>query len=84
MFDDVVLLDENVGNINVQSKNQLIFTKTQRGCPKLCKIGYYYTIDGPAKSMGYKGKITWKCERTGNRSVPKCPGRDIQLVYSNP
>jgi hypothetical protein len=26
-------------------------TKTQRGCPKLCKIGYYYTIDGPAKSM---------------------------------
>jgi hypothetical protein len=49
--DDVVLLDKNVANDNVKSNNKLILTKTQRGCPKLCKIGYYYTIDGPAKSM---------------------------------
>ncbi len=46
--------------------------KTNKSKPKLCLDGYFYTIERISES---NEKCVWKCERTGNKTTPKCPGR---------
>ena len=57
--------------------------KTQRGKRKLCYAGYYYTVE---KDVGEppNNKITWKCERTGNKTTVKCSGRAYSINHYEP
>ena len=55
-----------------------LIVATTHNKPKLAFMGFFYTID---KQFSNKN-ISWKCERTGNKSQAKCPGRCLTLGYS--
>ena len=56
------------------NRKKLIITKTNKGNPKLCHGGYYYTVESASK--GKAGTVSWKCERaTTTKKNVKCLGR---------
>jgi hypothetical protein len=61
----------------------LIIVPTVKGGKKLCHDGFYYTRDRP-KILYKSGKIEWKCENTGTKSVPKCSGRAYSIGFQTP
>ena len=79
--------DDEVGNDQITHetlKNKLTLVKTQRGRDKLCHSGFYYTVDKISADPPPFNKIFWKCERTGNKTIPKCPGRVYSINYYEP
>ena len=70
---------------NATERTELTLIETQRRCRKLYHEGYFYTIDGASKkAVGPKERLYWKCERTGSKSVPKCPGRAYSISLYEP
>jgi hypothetical protein len=51
----------HVGETQPQSED-LTIAATNKGKPKLCYAGYFYTIDRKNEN---NNKCFWKCERTG-------------------
>jgi len=64
---------------NKIDRRKLLITSTQQNKPKLCENGYFYTIEKSNKKA-----IIWRCERTGNKTTPKCPGRAYTIGYCQP
>jgi hypothetical protein len=77
------LRSEAIGNVAetdaVETLEPLIIGKTNHGRPTLCLDGYFYTIE---RQNSTKMETKWKCERSGNASVPKCNGR-VTTKYKN-
>ena len=63
----------------IDRKVDLLIIATQQNKPKLSNCGYFYTIDKMNNDYIY-----WKCERTGNKTTPKCSGRAVTLGYKPP
>ncbi|CAF1139421.1 unnamed protein product [Brachionus calyciflorus] len=64
---------------NKIDRRKLLITSTQQNKPKLCENGYFYTIEKSNKKA-----IIWRCDRTGNKTTPKCPGRAYTIGYCQP
>ena len=77
--DHSVKLDYNFLMFDYEKKNnlQLLVVPTQQYQPKLCDNGFFYTVDKFDDQIIY-----WKCERTGNKSTPKCNGRAQTRLFN--
>ncbi|CAF0993789.1 unnamed protein product [Brachionus calyciflorus] len=64
---------------NKIDRTKLLNTSSQQNKPKLSENGYFYTIEKSNKKA-----IIWRCERTGNKTTPKCPGRAYTIGYCQP